>query len=29
MDVEVAGARVAFVEDPDGRVVELLEELDD
>ncbi|MFD1511947.1 VOC family protein [Halomarina rubra] len=27
MDVDVAGARVAFVEDPDGHVVELLEEL--
>jgi lactoylglutathione lyase len=29
MDVEQAGARVVFFEDPDGHVVELVETLDD
>lgn len=29
MDVEQAGARVVFFEDPDGHVVELVEPLDD
>jgi lactoylglutathione lyase len=28
MDVDAAGARVVFVEDPDGHVVELVESLD-